>query len=147
MRSIRSVLVISFLVLLAGGGWSTAARAQTAANGKFVLPFDVQWGKWTIPAGEYSFTLDRATAEGILTVQSSERTFKILQKTAFSCGAIGDSTLRVERINGKWTVSELHLTPVGTGFCYCHKPKGPKEKLNARNHEFEATIPVTVSGK
>jgi hypothetical protein len=147
MKSMRSVLAISFLALLAGGLWCPAARAQTAAKGKFTLPFDVQWGKWIVPAGEYSFTLDRTTAEGILTVQSSESTFRMLHKTAFVHDAFGDSDLRVERIDGKWTVSELHLTPVGTGFCYCHKPKGPKEKLNARNHEFEATVPVTVSGK
>ena len=147
MKSMRSVLVIVFLAVLAGGFWSTAALAQTATKGKLTLPFDVQWGKWTIPAGEYSFTLDRATAEGILTVQSDERTFKILHRTAFVHDAFGDSELRVERVNGKWTVSELHLTAVGAGFCYCHKPKGTGTNLSARNGESTKTIPLILAGK
>jgi hypothetical protein len=123
------------------------AIAQVACKGKFSLPEEVQWGRFVIPAGNYTFTLDRATPEGILTLRSGNQVLMLWHVGTFPLTSKGKSALHLGRVDGKWRAMHLDLAPVGTTFCYCRTPKESKTAKLAANRDVERTIPVTVQGK
>jgi hypothetical protein len=60
MKSMRNFTLLklamgSLLAICFNAGY---ANAQTVA-GKFTLPFEARWGQATLPAGDYSFRLER----------------------------------------------------------------------------------------
>jgi hypothetical protein len=58
-------------VLFATCVFTAAANAQPSFEGKFTLPYEVQWNHAVLPAGEYSITVD---AKGMPAVVHSTRT-------------------------------------------------------------------------
>ena len=60
MKTNRTFTVLRLLVLgvLVAGFNAKPASAQ-AFQGKFTLPSETRWGQATLPAGDYSFTLDK----------------------------------------------------------------------------------------
>lgn len=58
MKTIRNMSVLLGLALLVVGLTATKVSAQslttTSFTGTFTLPFDVQWGRMNLPAGEYN---------------------------------------------------------------------------------------------
>jgi hypothetical protein len=148
MKSFRTfIMAVSFSFLLIGMFASTAG-AQVAAKGKFTLPFEVQWGKWTMPAGNYTFMLDRTVAGGIVKIQSEDltATFLIQHTTAFGHELFGDSELHLRRVNGAWQIEEFHLPPAGRALTY-RRGTGADATQVVRNREPMKILRVTVSGK
>lgn len=147
----REILQLSrvplLLAFLAVALVASQANAQVAAKGSFTLSDDVQWGNVTVPAGEYTFTLDRATMRGVLTLTSKKHTLMVLHLGTFGHETYGDSTLHLRKVNGKWMVHELHLTPVGMGFCYCRSAGESGATQVTKNRGLTKTIRVTVKGK
>jgi hypothetical protein len=72
MKTIRGMIVPVVVVLALLALTPTGARAQrlhsTLFSGEFTLPFEVQWGAVTLPAGEYSLRYGRLNNGGIYTV-------------------------------------------------------------------------------
>jgi hypothetical protein len=146
--NLRRNLAPCLLALTAISLFASTAAAQIAAMGKFTIPFEAQWGVWTIPAGEYTFTLDRPTAQGIMTIRSKDgtATFMLFHKAVLGHELFGDSELHLIRDNGKWRIAEMHLAPTGVALCYCHPPAKSNGRQTARNRNVHV-IPVTVFGK
>ncbi len=148
MKTLRPfIMAVSFAFLLIALFPSTAG-AQVAAKGSFTLPFEIQWGKWTMPAGNYTFTLDRAVPGGIVKIQSEDltATFLINHTTTFGHELFGDSELHLRHVNGTWHVQELHLPPLGRGLSYRRGTVADATRL-VDNREPVKILRVTVAGK
>lgn len=64
MKTIRYLMILSGLCLAFFALAATGARAQTLAStsfvGTFTLPVKAQWGRLTLPAGQYSLSYGKA---------------------------------------------------------------------------------------
>jgi hypothetical protein len=146
--SLKAQRMAAIGVLLAILGFAVPqAGAQVACKGKFTLPEEVQWGRFVIPAGDYTFTLDRAAQEGILTLRSGSQVLMLWHVGTFPLTSKTKSALHLVRVDGKWRAMHLELASVGTTFCYCRMPKESKGAKLAANRDAERTIPITVQGK
>ena len=68
----RKVLNKLAFAALALGILASAGNAQNAFQGKFTLPFETYWGGVTLPAGNYSFTLESKTFPYTLYIRSNK---------------------------------------------------------------------------
>lgn len=165
MKTIRSLTILAglSLVLLALG--VTGARAQdgqslsiTNFNGTFTLPLDAQWGKTSLPAGNYTLrygTLNgshmvevRGTAKGnphgLILVQQPESTS--VKNNAIVCVREGSALV----------VRALEMPSIGRSANFA-MPRGTQLTAHNRNHKgytqvAEAPvlierIPVTLNAK
>jgi hypothetical protein len=58
MRELVRLARRSALAVVVGGLLAGAAQAGSAYGGKFTLPYEVRWGSATLPAGDYSLSMD-----------------------------------------------------------------------------------------
>jgi hypothetical protein len=108
------VMVLSiFLACLSAG----LASAQDY-KGKFTLPFEVQWGSATLPAGEYSFRIDTASAPYVAKIHGADSGVIVLARTVSNASAPERSELIIGRSHGKPTVRALCLRELGVVFSY-----------------------------
>lgn len=63
-NSISTKLILG--VLFATTVFTAAANAQPSFEGKFTLPYEVQWNHTVLPAGEYSIQLDMRGTPAVL---------------------------------------------------------------------------------
>jgi hypothetical protein len=142
LHSIRVAGVM--LGLMAALACSNSVRAQNI-QGKFVLPFDVQWQGKTLPAGEYHFILPSVNPGGVLFIRDGQRHGKMMVMTQILGGKpSGGSALTIVERNGKRCVRSLALEPIGATLVYLV----PSHKTDAER-EREASvrvIPVELGG-
>lgn len=146
MKTNRSSSMLKglFLALLATGTSSGLARAQ-AVQGKFTLPFEVQWGRAPLPAGDYSFKIESTAMPALVTVRQTSHGGKaaiVMAQSQNPEGGSGQSALTVVRGGGKQIVRSLYLAEIGTIFFYAT----PKDsgKLLAQGPVLIQRIPVTT---
>lgn len=137
MKSTRTFAVLA-LALLASCIGLGVANAQEAV-GRFTLPVTAHWGQATLPAGDYSFTLDGAQANGSLYVRGQKAA--IVRPNGYNPKTIGQSTLLLTTKNGVATVSELRLADLDVVLYFA--PSHPKHMTAAREKEIASTIPVS----
>lgn len=144
--TIHSIRVAGVLLgLVAALACSNSVRAQDAARGKFVLPFDVQWQGKTLPAGEYHFSLPSAQPGGVLFIRDAQDRGKMLVMTPAKERFHGQNALTIVNRGGKQYVSSLALQWIGT-LVY----SVPNQKRAERERALGASvqlIPVQPSGK
>jgi hypothetical protein len=68
-HSITAKLILG--VLFATCAFTAAANAQPSFEGKFTLPYEVQWNHAVLPAGEYSIEVDAKGMPAVLHSTSS----------------------------------------------------------------------------
>ena len=68
----------ALLTLAAVLAFGSLASAQTAFEGRFVLPIDVQWSGGTLTAGEYHFVLSPQSLGGLLHIRDARGQGKML---------------------------------------------------------------------
>jgi hypothetical protein len=142
MKSIRRFALSSLvLALFASCLGAASARAQEFA-GKFTLPFEARWGAATLPAGDYTFTIDEAMAGGALVV-SSAKVEAIVRGQAYNPKATASSALILRRENGVYAVRELRMSDLGVVLYYGH-PR-PKHVTATQEREMASVLPVTRS--
>jgi hypothetical protein len=72
MRSKGKFSLVRTLALIVGAGaLSSSLAVAQAARGAFKLPAETHWGKITLPAGDYSYSLDAASPTAIVTIRSA----------------------------------------------------------------------------
>ena len=141
MERNRNLWVIRLLVLgvVAVGLHAKPASAQVF-EGKFTLPSEVRWGLATLPAGQYSFTMDRANPVGLVRVYHGPRPVALILPQSFCDPNSQRSAMVVEA----GIVRELSLPQIGVTLSFAaHKPAqraAPQEK------ELAQIIPVTAVG-
>jgi len=70
MNSARRTLLPRLLMIaLSTLGFTAAFANAQASQGKFKLPVEAHWGLAVLPPGDYTFTLDHATANGMIIVR------------------------------------------------------------------------------
>src|SRR5215469_8920712 len=130
--------------VLATGLFASAGYAQTDFSGKFTLPYEVQWGKNVLPAGQYSIRMDAACASA--TVQS--RDGKIAFYTPIpikSRSDKGPTALYVLAKGNERIVLSLNLPEHGVSLVY--HPTTPAEREMIAKADHESTVPLTSARK
>jgi hypothetical protein len=149
MKSNRNFKVLGILLLgLVGIGLSAgSASAQQAYRGRFTLPFEAKWGESTLPAGDYTFTLDHATAEGNLNILSQDKkTAAIVHVSGVTeLSKATTSSLTAVRSGGTYRIRVLTAAEIGKAF-NCGAPKGESQMM-AQAPWLIQRIPVLVASK
>ena len=141
MKTHQKLSIVSLLVLgvLAAGLSAKPASAQDI-EGKFTLPTATRWGMATLPAGDYSFKLDKAKAYGMIAVYRGERTVAFVMPQAF-----GDRTSdRSEMTLVSGAVRELNMPQIGTSLRF--SDHNLRHRRAPKEIELAQAIPVTAVG-
>ena len=141
MKTHRRFSVLGLLAVgLLAVGLNVKAADVAVFQGKFTLTSATRWGQATLPAGEYSFTLDHANAGSVITVHQGTRNVAQIMALGMSDSNSGRSEMLAE----DGTVLEVNLPTIGVRLEYA-APKfnhraAPREPLAAQ------IIPVATKG-
>jgi hypothetical protein len=109
------------------------------------LPFEAQWGNAVLPAGDYSFTVDRATNTAIVSIRGEAGPVGwILNQGNHDQQTLDRSELVVVRSGEKYTIRALRLAELGLTLEYS-VPKA-KRQLIVQAPQLLQRIPVTMGG-
>jgi hypothetical protein len=137
---ISSLIRFSGLALLAACFVAGHANAQIV-QGKFTLPFQARWGRATLPAGDYSFTLESVSPTCMLQVYRGRNTVGMILAQSYDKSYSGHAELTVEQ----GTVRSLNLPDLGIILQYA--PQHPKHLTAPEERELAQLVPVATAGK
>jgi len=142
MNGIRIFSLIKFsgLALLATCFVTGHANAQVA-QGKFTLPFQARWGQATLPAGDYSFTLDSVDMKSRLCVFHERNIVDMIVAQSYDKASSGRAELTVEQ----GTVRSLRLPELGIILQYA--PQRPKQLTAPEERQLAQLVPITAASK
>jgi len=148
MNTNRSSRLVKFAVLamLTACFGANLAHAQTL-QGKFHLPFEVQWGQAVLPPGNYSFSVGTGTpsANRSVFVRGEDNTANIIVSPICDDSHAGKNELIVERHGERRAVRELRLADAGLVFSY-PAPKAEKQVL-AQGPALIQHLPILMANK
>jgi hypothetical protein len=131
------------VVLLATCAFAGLANAQTLAV-KFTLPFEVQWGRNVLPAGEYSISMDSiANVALVRSANGNTVGFTPIPITATSHS--GNTALFVMVRGNEHLVRSLNLPARGISLIYPPTTSAQREML--ANADRVKSVPVITAGK
>ena len=133
---VRRLLVVG---VLAVGLQAKPASAQSL-EGKFTLPSEVHWGSATLPAGDYSFTLDQGNGEGLVRVSRGLEAVAMVQPLGYGDSKSKRSVIIVEA----GIVRKLSLPQIGMDLSFAaHRPA---HRAAPQEEELAQIIPVAAAG-
>lgn len=146
MKTIRisALLRLATVALLAICLNAGRANAQVVA-GKFTLPFEAHWGPVTLPPGDYSFTLDKATLDGTITLFRGANAVALISCQGGEEKRFDRSELILVGNSASRSIRELHLAKIGMVLTY--RPYRPRRDKAAEEREVAQVIPVIGTGK
>ena len=125
LRNLKLVNHITF-VALALCFSAVLGRAQSTYRGTFTLPFEVQWGAATLPAGDYTLTLESANAGARLLYVRGEGKTAIIQSGWVDTEELSaQSQLTVTTTGGRRVITAFEAGQLGLNFGYAV----PKAKM------------------
>src|SRR5262244_3481783 len=131
MTSFQNRMLTIAAVALAAISASAPRAAAQAAAGSFTLPNEVRWQASTLPAGDYTFTMDSAASPFRLKLHGPNGYEFVAAMVADNSLSDESSSLTIEHRDGSSFVRELYLAPIGLRLKY-HVPKPRKEAELAR---------------
>ena len=145
-ETIRSVIKVKLFgaAMLAAGLFASAGYAQTTFSGKFTLPYEVQWGKTMLPAGQYFISMHAAGATAM--VQSEDG--KIAFYTPIPIrnrNEKGTTALKVLARGNERIVLSLNLPEHGLSLVYRPTTAAERELLAKADHQ--STVLLTAASK
>jgi hypothetical protein len=162
MKNIRNLVTLTglFVVFFALG--ATGARAQslntTNFAGTFTLPFVVQWGPATLPAGEYSLYYGRLNNGGPATVEvigkEGRTPHALILAQGINDASMKKSALVLIREGNAGIVRVLEMPAVGEAVEFsmprhtqlmAQKGNGSKNVQIAEGPKLIQRIPITLS--
>jgi hypothetical protein len=135
---ISSLIRFAGLALLAACFVAGHANAQDF-SGKFTLPFEARWGQATLPAGDYSLTVNSLNT--ICTVYRGQNAVAMIPAQSTDKTYSGHAALSVEQ----GTVRSLRLPDLGIILQY--SPQQPKHRTAPQERETAQLVPVAAVGK
>jgi len=139
MVSLRRFGILS-LSILALALTAQSASAQSV-EGKFTLTHEVFWGGTTLPAGDYSFTIDGTNGSDMLALQSGKRTVALIMAASHEEQSAGNSALVIEQ----GSVRELRVPEAGYSLFY-PASKGTHGSMEEERQTATISAPILASG-
>jgi len=138
LNSLQKFAMGSLLAICLNAG---LANAQTVA-GSFTLPFSAHWGQATLPAGDYSFILERGP-DAKVKVSRGTKGIAFVVDQGYSVETSGAMSMTVVRNRAGYSVCDLNLPGIGRVLHYA--PAKPRRNSAAQEREIaQLTIPVTA---
>jgi hypothetical protein len=137
---ISSLIRFSGLALLAACFVAGHANAQVF-QGKFTLPFQARWGKATLAAGDYSFTVHSVGPTSMLHLYRGKNGAGMILAQSFDKSYSGHAELTVEQ----GTVRALNLPELGIILQYARQR--PKHLTAPEERQLAQVVPVAPAGK
>lgn len=144
---VRLVFAVALVCCIAG-----VSRAQTN-EGEFTLPFEVQWGSTTLPAGDYSYTLEQP--ESLVTVPAATIRVRAASDNAVRLAVLAmarpaiqplqHSSLTLVRNGDKYVVREMYIMELALTF-RSPLPKSVPQPI-AEGSLLIKRLPVRAAGK
>jgi hypothetical protein len=143
-RWVRGAVLVAVVSVCLSAGVAHAQR--DVLQGTFTLPFDVQWGGATLPAGDYSFTLRSTALPAIVHIRQGTRNVALVMSNGKSERKWeGASALIVTGSGDRARIRALHSAELGMDFYYgAPKWEGPEM---ASAPELTQRIPISRTGK
>ena len=138
----KAGVAVLFLAGLAAG-----ANAQDVYQGKFTLPFETHWGGATLPAGDYTFALPKATYPYKLYIRGQATTAIILAVGFDEKVASGHAQLNLVEIADTQNVQTLEAPELGLTFNFATPSPKHLERREARQKTAPATTPASQVGE
>lgn len=145
-ETIRSVIKIKLFAaaMLAAVLFASAGYAQTTFSGKFTLPYEVQWGKTVLPAGQYFISMHAAGATAMVQSEDGKISFYTpipIQNRSEK----GTTALKVLARGNQRIILSLNLPDRGLSLVYRPSTAAERELLAKADHE--STVPLTAARK
>ena len=143
MKTIRIPHIVRFCAAAAWASFFFIAVAhpqaiEPAYQGRFTLPYEVQWGGSTLPAGSYVITIKSIGSPVIALIRStgSKDIVTYVQSGAATPKKDGRNALLIASRDGKEVVYSLALSDVGLTLIYDPTLAHPKHAaLEARTRK------------
>lgn len=131
-------------VLVATCVFTAVANAHPSFAGKFTLPYEVRWGRATLPAGDYFISMDSTTAPAMVTSANGSRTvYTEFPTIAESEG--GSSHLTITTQGNERRVRSLNMPGIGKSVVFAPLTKAERELLTKAGQT--ETVPVILARK
>jgi hypothetical protein len=139
MKTVKMLAILTLAMCAS----AAAANAQSV-TGKFTLPYEVHWGTATLPAGEYTITMDSLHSATLVQSASNSQSFFTRMPT------INDSAKRpvglvITSFRGERRVRSLNLPQYGRSLIYEPITKAEREQL-AKAGQIQ-NVPVFAAKK
>ncbi|MGA9885751.1 MAG: hypothetical protein WBQ34_18695 [Candidatus Acidiferrales bacterium] len=142
-KSIQGALVA--VALMAACVFSGPAKAQSEFQGKFTLPYAVQWGNAVLPAGNYVLGFAQGAESSLLAVRNAKTQHVVFEPANIRDGNAGGESVLVIRVRGRQhVVSALKIGELGETYVYERIPESERELEEAHGTQ---TIPVLMAKK
>ena len=122
------IVAIATFGLIAICASASSASAQNAFQGKFTLPNDVRWANASLPAGDYTFSLDSTTMPGRVLLRGPNGGAFILTSASDNRNEGDSSKLTIEHRGDISFVRSMYLADLGVELTYS-APKTPKQDV------------------
>lgn len=123
---------------------TTAANAQTAFSGKFVLPQQVRWSQAVLPAGEYTIEMNSIREPAVLHSKTTNQTYYTASPVILDSEA-GGTQLEITVHGNDRAVRALNIPGMGHAFIFGTLSNAQKESLTAANKN--ESVPVFAARK
>ena len=141
MKMNRMLTVLRLLVLgVVVAGFNAKLASAQDFQGKFTLPFATRWGQAMLPAGDYSFTLDKDYRGSVITVHRGTQSVALIQTSVVNSIKSGRSEIVME----SGTVRDVNLPTIGVSLHYL-KPN-PGHRAAPQEPQVAQIIPVGAAG-
>ena len=126
--NLTRIVAIATIGLIAICASASSASAQNAFQGKFTLPNDVRWANASLPAGDYTFSLNSPTMAGWIVLNGPNGGVFILTSVIDKRNEGDSSKLTIEHRGGTSFVRSMYLAQLGVELTY-GAPKTPKQDV------------------
>jgi len=147
MKTNRTSGMVRNLVLTLASAFIFAGIASAqVCKGQFTLPFEAQWGRATLPAGDYTFTLNSTGQPAIVEIaQGTRNVALVMAQSNSTADASKESELIVTRSGDRARIRVLHLAELGTDLYYA-APKAESREMASAPEQTQG-VPVILNGK
>ena len=123
------ILAIAALGLIAVCASANPASAQDAFKGSFTLTSDVRWGQASLPAGDYTFTLESRAMPARIVVSGANGSQFVITSLMDVKSIDAPSNLQVVRRNGESRINRLYLADLHLVLNYQERSKSQDKEL------------------
>jgi len=143
VRNLIQARLVAAAMLLASL-CAAAGYAQPSFSGRFTLPYEINWGKNVLPAGNYRIIMEQLGAK--TTIQSEDGRIAFFTPAPVPVDSEGGTTGLVVVFHGNDRfVRALNLPHNGVSLVY--QPQTGAEREMLAKADRVVTLPLVASGK